>query len=102
MKAHRSAKSKEELETVQEIPFDKYFFNFEDPKVFHDMTESPPRKKQHIWKRTYGFDFLAKMNGLKGTGDYTPCRKHCLRAEYGTWAKKCKAKGGVFKCCVYG
>ena len=102
MKAHRKARTKQELDAVKEIPFDKYFFNFEDPKVFHDMTESKPSKKLKIWKRTYGFDYLSKINGLKSDGDLSPCWKHCLKAEYGEWAKKCKAEGGIFKCCVYG
>lgn len=101
MKAHRKANTKEKLEQVEEIPFDRYFFNFEDPKVFKDMTKSSSEKKSKLWKRTYGFDFLARINGKKSDGDLLPCHKHCLKAEYGTWAKKCKEGGGIFKCCIY-
>ena len=34
MNGYRAAKTKEELNNVMEIKFDKYFFNFEDTKIF--------------------------------------------------------------------
>ena len=96
------AKSKRELEKVPEIPFDKHFFNFEDPEVFDAMTNSPPKKKSELWKKTYGFDWTRRIDGFQGTGNFIPCWKHCLRAEYSPFAKSCKKSGGLFKCCVYG
>ena len=51
MIGYRAATTKKELEKVEEIKFDKYFFNFEDPKIFKDMIKGKKRKK--IWKRTY-------------------------------------------------
>ena len=100
MSSYQNAKTKDELKKVEVIPFDKYFFNLEDPEVFKEMTDS--KKGQELWKKTYGFDFVAFMWGYQGGGNMTACRKHCLEAEYGEFAKKCKEEGGFFKCCMLG
>ena len=100
MSGFRAAKSTKELEKVKEIPFDKYFFNFEDPEVWSDMTDS--KKGIDIWKKTYGFDFGGFTEGLGGKANSSHCQQHCLEAEYGRFARKCAKQGGFFKCCVLG
>lgn len=74
---------------------------------------------QENFKATYGFDFAAKVR----TNDprfcsnfllanlYPPkimsifseiidCAKDCIEAEFSAFAKNCKKKEGLFKCCV--
>ena len=100
MVGYRAAKSLKDLEEVKEIPFDKYFFNFEDPIVWKEMTDS--KIGLDLWKKTYGFDFGAFTEGLNGKANSSKCQQHCLEAEYGTFARKCAQSGGFFKCCVLG
>ena len=57
MPEFRAAMNKAELQKVEEVPFDKYFLNMEDPKVFEDMTD--PLKGPRLWIKTYGMDFAA-------------------------------------------
>ena len=98
MNGYRNARTKNELDNVQEIKFDKYFFNFEDPKIFKEMIKGPKRK--NIWKKTYGFDYVS-FNDKKNTPHaYIGCFKSCLKAEQKRFARKCKKKGGLFKCCM--
>ena len=97
MVAYRAAKTKEEMEKVKEIKFDKYFFNFEDTEVFEKMVKGKQREK--IWKRTYGFDYVS-FNYMKTKYIYTRCFMNCLKAELKSFARKCRKKGGVFKCCL--
>ena len=49
MKGYRAAKTQEELDKVEEIPFDKYFFNLEDPDVLNLMTNGKKRYKNSIF-----------------------------------------------------
>ena len=98
MQAYRTALTKKDLKKVKEIPFDKYFFNFEDPEVWSDMTNS--KKGLKIWKKTYGFDYAAFTPALNDFSDDIACQKHCLREEFGQFAKQCRKTGGFFKCCV--
>ena len=93
----RGAKSKEELEKVKVLPFNKYFMNLEDPKIWEDMTDGD--KGIGLWKETYGFDFVAFVPGKDGATDDYACEDYCLREEFGDFAKKCKEKNGLFKCC---
>ena len=99
MKGFRAAKTDEELSKVQEIPFDKYFFNFEDPKVFNAITDGT-EKGLGIWKKTYGFDWADYVPGRGTETHHFKCNEHCLKAEFGTFAKKCRKAGGLFKCCT--
>ena len=46
MSGYRAAKTEEELSEVEEIPFDKYFFNFEDPQVLNVMSNGKKRYKR--------------------------------------------------------
>ena len=46
MSGYRAAKTVEELSEVEEIPFDKYFFNFEDPQVLNVMSNGKKRYKR--------------------------------------------------------
>ena len=99
MNGYRSSKSKQELDSVQEIKFDKYFFNFEDPLVFKEMTIGA--KREIIWKKTYGFDFVSFNDKKDIMGNMQmPCYINCFKAEQGRFARKCKKKGGLFKCCM--
>ena len=56
MHAFRAAKTREELIKVEEIPFDKYFYNFEDPEVLKSFTDGSD-KGLKLWKSTFGFDW---------------------------------------------
>ena len=47
MHGFRAARTKEDLKKVTEIPFDKYFFNFEDPEVLDKMTNGKKRKERY-------------------------------------------------------
>ena len=44
MEAFRKAKTEEDLFFVEEISFDKYFFNLEDPEVLNAMSNGKNRK----------------------------------------------------------
>ena len=105
MPEYRAAKNKSELRKVEEVPFDKNFFNLEDPKVFKAMTD--PKHGPKLWKQTYGMDFAAftpvvNFSVLWSVGAPTlhKIHKNCLAAEYGKFALDCKKKGGFFKCCM--
>ena len=98
MTGYRAATNEQELRQVKEIEFDKYFFNLEDPEVFKAMTDT--KKGPEIWRKTYGFDYLAIVEGKKGYGNNTKCFKDCFKAEQSKFAKKCKKDKGLFKCCM--
>ena len=98
MDGFRKAKTKRELKAVAEIPFDKYFFNFEDPKVFEDMTDS--RKGSKIWEKTFGFDKVMFQPGNASHASRAVCYKHCKKMEHRKFAKQCTRNGGLFKCCI--
>ena len=103
MHGYRAAKSEEELEEVEEIPFDKYFFNFEDPEILNAMTDGT-EKGLNLWKRTYGWDWAAwipsSFTFSSSATDLPKGREHCLQAEYDDFAQNCKNNGGFFKCCL--
>ena len=98
MKAYRLAKTKEELLNVKEIKFDKYFFNFEDPNIFKEMMKG--KKRENIWKKTYGFDFVSINDIDNSRLPFTKCYLNCLKAEDKRFARDCRKKGGLFKCCM--
>ena len=88
---------------MKELPFDIYFYNFEDPKVLHAMTDGT-QKGLNLWKKTYGFDHVYWMPGKGGYIDPERHYEHCLEAEYGKHGKfsiDCKKNKGLFKCCGY-
>ena len=89
---------------MKELPFDFYFYNFEDPKVLYAMTDGT-QKGVNLWKKTYGFDHVFWGPGKGGYSRRDKCQNHCLEAEYGKrgeFATDCKKNKGVFKCCIYG
>jgi len=98
MKGFRSANTKDQLDNVMEIEFDKFFFNFEDPKMFKQMIKGAERES--LWKKTYGFDYVS-FNDKEGSkvAD-TDCLINCLKAEKRKFAKTCQKEGGFFKCCM--
>ena len=98
MNGYRLAKTKEELESVQEIKFDKNFFNLEDPHTFKKMMKG--FEKENIWKKTYGFDFVSFNDRKNSRSALTQCYINCFKAEQKRFARKCKKKGGLFKCCM--
>ena len=99
MKGFRAAKNNKELSKVKEIPFDKYFLNFEDPEVFNAITDGT-EKGLGIWKKTYGFDWADYVPGRGTETHHFKCNEHCLKAEFGSFAEKCRKEGGLFKCCT--
>ena len=97
MHGFRNAKTKKDLEQVKEIKYDKYFFNFEDPEVFKEMTSR--KKGRRLWKRTYGFDFVSINKYPKQPVAATECHRYCFKAEHAKFARICRSNGGFFKCC---
>ena len=90
------------LDKVEEIPFDKYFFNFADPKVLYAMTDGTDRGLK-LWKKTYGFDHAYWMSEKNQKVNPEKCYNHCLKAEFGkdgNFSSKCKMNKGFFKCCI--
>ena len=100
MASFRAAKTEAELQKAETIPFNVNYFNMEDPKVFKALTN--PKSGADLWKKTYGFDFVALLGGMGGKANVNQCHQHCLRAEYGKFARQCKKSGGLFKCCILG
>lgn len=98
MEGYRNAKTKEELESVEEHEFDRNFFNLEDPEVWKKYTNQKSGPKR--WRKTYGFDFAAIIDQMGGHSNNTPCYIDCFKAENEGFAKKCKKEGGLFKCCL--
>ena len=102
MDGHRAAKTKRELSNVQEIKFDKYFFNFADPAILKEMTDSKSKRIEQIWKDSYGYDTVHLIFSNKNYQEISPCAVDCLKAEFSYFAQQCKRAGGVFKCCISG
>ena len=100
MASFRAAKTESELQKAETIPFNVNYLNMEDPKVFKALTN--PKSGADLMKKTYGFDFVALLGGMGGKANVNQCHQHCLRAEYGKFARQCKKSGGFFKCCILG
>ena len=102
MKAFRKAKTEKDLAEVEEIPFDKYFMNWEDPLVLRAMTDGS-KKGLELWKKTYGFDWanwLVGNNGKLEKDAFKFLMNHCkLEEQFNSFAQSCKKSGGFFKCC---
>ena len=103
MHAFRKAKTEKDLAEVEEIPFDKYFMNWEDPNVLKAMTDGS-EKGLELWKKTYGFDWAYWLDGNNGElkhDDFLRITTHCKLAEQfsSSFAQNCKKSGGFFKCC---
>ena len=79
MNGFRAAKNEEELSQVKEIKFDKNFFNMEDPRVWKRMTDK--RKAPRLWKKTYGFDFAAVVQGKDAKANLTKCYMDCFKVN---------------------
>ena len=100
----------------------QHFFNFEDPQAWNDITKDKKMGKNYyvfciiifklpiptasigakILKDTYGFDFVSFVPGSGKVWDPTKGWKNCLKGEYSKFARKCRKRGGVFKCCFSG
>ena len=64
MHGYRAAKTEEELDVVEEIPFDKYFFNFEDPEVLNAMTDGTEKGRKY-WRGRKRFILIEPFFYLK-------------------------------------
>ena len=90
------------------------FNNWIDPKVMTYYIKDP----EESWRKSYGFDFVKEhmAHGSHGSDSFD-CQKKCIKAvsfpqpydtflpsffiqENEPFARKCKRKGGLFKCCV--
>ena len=98
MEGFRAATSEDDLKNVKEIKYDKFFFNFEDPNVFKEMMH--PKKGPRLWRRVYGYDFAYLQKRKRQPAKSYACLKYCYKAERKKFARKCKKKGGFFKCCL--
>ena len=92
MEGFRRAKTKAELQNVKVIKYDNFFFNWEDPKVLKQMSD--PKKGSKLWKQVYGFDYVDIAAARWG------CYRYCFKAEKRRFARRCKKKKGLFKCCL--
>jgi len=99
------ATSQEMLDKAKIQKFDKNFFNFEDPEVYHRFLDP---NSTEIWRQTYGFDNTCIYKVFSGNlpEDKLPfvrCNvesyKKCMKASKSSFAKKCRSDNGLFKCC---
>ena len=103
MQGFRKARTEKDLAEVEEIPFDKYFMNWEDPSVLKAMTDGS-KKGLELWKKTYGFDWADWLEG-QGSGklsqkSFGKIIAICESDErWSSFAQNCKKSGGFFKCC---
>jgi len=97
------ALTKESLEKARTMKFDKRFFNFEDPEVFKEMTGKDYQKN---FKEVYGYDFVSRVGENFDVETHSsfstaiPCAEECLKTEQSQFARRCRKKGGFFKCCI--
>ena len=104
LEGFRKASDKNQLEKVRTFKYDNYLNNFVDPKVFKMMTKSE-KKGRKIWKNTYGYQYTKQIPGyysfkVNKTSDMTPCLRKCAKFENSNFAKACKKKNGLVKCCI--
>jgi len=104
----RQSFNKEMLENTTTFKFDKYLYNFVDPKIFNTFTKND-RKASKIWKKSYQWRYMRRVPGdesssyVSSNGSWTnitKCVKKCIQMEKSAFAKKCEKGGGFFKCCV--
>ena len=62
MESYRSAFDLKTLKKVRTFKYDKYLYNFVDPKVFKSFTKSEKYGKKH-WKKSYGFQYTKMIPG---------------------------------------
>ena len=98
MEGFRAAKTVDEMKKVKEVKYSKYFFNFENPKVFKEMMDK--KKGKRLWRKIYGFDFVSLNNKKNQPVQNYECVRYCYIAERRKFARKCKKDGGFFKCCL--
>ena len=67
--------------------------------VFNTYLKESSRRS---WKKIYGFKYSYTIPGFgnKNKTDISACIRKCLKLESSKFAKDCRKKGGVFKCCV--
>ena len=96
------------LENTKTFKYDKYLYNFEDPKILSAVTKNE-KKARKIWKKSYNHYYTKMIPGLSSTSyvlsnetfsNMTKCVKKCIKMENSEFAKKCKKAGGYFKCCL--
>ena len=104
----KQAFNDEMLKNTAAFPYDKYLYNFEDPKIFHAYTKNEKKAKK-IWKNSYNWETVKWVPGIKSTSyvsanetwmNMTKCIKKCIKMKRSKFAKKCKKQKGYFKCCV--
>lgn len=107
VKGFREAFNKEQLENTRTYKYDKYLYNWEDPKIFKAFTKNE-KKARNIWKKSYKFHYTGMIPGGDANSNLsantswtnmTKCVKKCIKLEHSKFAKKCKKEGGYFKCC---
>ena len=97
MHGFRNATTKEEFDQIKEIIYNKNLDLF-DPEVFKNITRKLYGRK--ILKELYGYDFVSINKYPKQPVTDYQCLKHIYQAEFGSFANKCRRKGGFFKCCL--
>ena len=100
----RTAYNQKMLDQAKTHKYNRFLYNFEDPRVLKSFTA--PRKSSKRWKSTYGFQYsyfipnpYETIPGRK-MHDVTTCILKCLKMEQSQFARKCHARGGYFKCCI--
>ena len=104
----RKAFNKKMLENVKTFKYDKYLYNFYDPKIFSTFTKRG-KKASKIRKKSFHFHYMQSVPGdessqhISSNGSWTnmtKCVKKCIKMERSKFARKCGKDGGLFKCCV--
>ena len=105
---YRQAFNKEMLNNTRTFIYDKYLYNFVDPKIFNAFTKND-RKASKIWKKSYEWHYMKRVPGDESSSyvssneswtNITRCVEKCIKMEQSKFAKKCEKDGGFFKCCV--
>lgn len=102
MHEFREAANETQLAEVDSFKYDKNFHNWFDMEVLKDFTKS--RKAiEKSWKKSYGINNARSMPWKKNSYERShpdECFMDCAVMEKSRFAKICKRKGGLFKCCV--
>ena len=105
IEGYRKAFSPATLENVQTFPYNKYAYNFADPKIVRTYTKNDKNAHKY-WRKGYGIFFATtiprtrKKKGYDRFTNFTVCTTECIKMERSKFAKECQKKNGYFKCCV--
>jgi len=109
MHQFREAANEKKLAKVNSFKYDKNFNNWIDMDVLKEYTKNTFGK---AWKQSYGLENVRSLPRNPPTNQTKPedknsgivntdiCGEDCIDMERSKFAKKCKKRGGFFKCCM--